>query len=49
MLLVRQPDTIFAQFLCNIEDFHSFISALIIDSVHGKGRKENNRASGVRK
>lgn len=42
MLLLRQLGIISAQRLCIIEDFHSFVSALIIDSVYWKGRKENN-------
>lgn len=48
-LLVRQSGVISKQYLCIIEDFHSFLSALIIDSVYGKGRKENNGVSGVGK
>lgn len=35
--------------LCIIEDFHHFLSALIIDSVYGKERKENNRVRRVGK
>lgn len=47
-LLVTQLVIISAQYLCIIEDFHHFLSPLIMDSVYGMERKENNRERGVR-